>query len=103
MPPSQFQNSRVTSRMNCINANQSTRIKISKKNNIDSNDYHLYIEYIVSSIIKEPNELKSRLEQLDLSKEELLRLLRSADCKNPLLTRLKDIGIITQRELEKAL
>ena len=40
---------------------------------------------------------------MDLSKEELLRLLKSADCKKTLLNRLKDIGIITQREFEKNL
>ena len=99
---SKFQNSRVISRMNCINANRDTRIKISKKNNIDQADYHLYIEYLVSSITRDPQLLKNRLDELDLTKEEMLRLLKSADCKNPLLSRLKDLGIITQRELEKA-
>ena len=36
-------NSKVTSRMNCINANRDTRSKITKSVGIDRKNYHLYI------------------------------------------------------------
>lgn len=96
-------NSKVTSRMNCINANRDTRAKITKSVGIDNKNYHLYIEYLVAKILKDPENIKKNMEEIDLSKEEMLRLLRSADCKNHLLHRLKTIGFITEKELEKSL
>lgn len=96
-------NSKVTSRMNCINANRDTRSKITKSVGIDRKNYHLYIEYLVAKILKDPENIKKTMEENDLSKEEMLRLLRSADCKSHLLNRLKTIGFITEKELEKSL
>jgi len=96
-------NSKITSRMNCINANRDTRSKITKCIGIDNKNYHLYVEYLVAKILKDPENIKKNMEDNDLSKEEMLRLLRSADCKNHLLQRLKTIGFITEKELEKSI
>jgi replication factor C subunit 1 len=96
-------NTKVSGRMNCINANRITRIKMTKSLSIDRKNYHLFIEYLVGKILKNPETIKTNMEENDLSKEEMLRLLRSADCKNNLLHRLKTLGFITQKELEKSL
>jgi len=96
-------NSKITSRMNCINANRDTRSKITKNLGIDNKNYHLYVEYLVAKVLKDPECIKKNMEENDLSKEEMLRLLRSADCKNHLLHRLKAIGFITEKELEKSI
>lgn len=96
-------NTKVSSRMNCINANRTTRMKITKALSIDQKHYHLYIEYLVGKILKNPETIKANMEEMDISKEEMLRLLRSADCKSTLLQRLKTLGFITQKELEKSL
>jgi hypothetical protein len=55
------------------------------------------------TLLENPLNIKIKLEELNLSKEECLRLLKSSDCKDRILPRLKDIGIITQKELEKAI
>jgi DNA polymerase III delta prime subunit len=96
-------NSKVSSRMNCINANRDTRAKITKSLGIDRKNYHLYIEYLIGKVLKDPEHIKYNLEENDLPKEEMLRLLRSADCKTHLLQRLNTIGFITEKELEKSL
>jgi hypothetical protein len=57
----------------------------------------------VAKILKDPENIKKNMEDNGLSKEEMLRLLRSADCKNHLLQRLKTIGFITEKELEKSI
>jgi len=96
-------NTKITSRMNCINANRDTRSKITKNLGIDNKNYHLYVEYLVAKVLKDPENIKKNMEENDLSKEEMLRLLRSADCKNHLLNRLKAIGFITEKELDKSI
>ncbi len=76
---------------------------MTKSLSIDRKNYHLFIEYLVGKILKNPETIKTNMEENELSKEEMLRLLRSADCKNNLLHRLKTLGFITQKELEKSL
>jgi len=94
-------NTKIASRMNSINANRDTRNKICKAQNISKDCYHLYIQYIANTILDQPSMIKERVEELGLSKEELLRLLKSCDNKSNILGKLKDIGYITQRELDK--
>ena len=96
-------NTKLLSRMNCINANRDTREKITNNFELDKSNYHLYIEYLMLTLLENPLNIKIKLEELNLSKEECLRLLKSSDCKDRILPRLKDIGIITQKELEKAI
>lgn len=96
-------NTKLLSRMNCINANRDTREKITNNFELDKSNYHLYIEYLMLSLLENPLNIKIKLDELNISKEECLRLLKSSDCKDRILPRLKDIGIITQKELEKAI
>ena len=96
-------NTKLLSRMNCINANRDTREKITNNFELDKGNYHLYIEYLMLSLLENPLHIKIKLDELNISKEECLRLLKSSDCKDRILPRLKDIGIITQKELEKAI
>jgi DNA polymerase III delta prime subunit len=96
-----IKNSKLLGKVNSINANTETRIKISNKYNINNINYHYYIELLLNEIIKTPYEFKSILDRHNLSKEELLRMIKSADCKNRLIPQLKEIGIITQKELDR--
>jgi hypothetical protein len=68
---------------------------------MNSENYHFYIELIVQEIIRDPPKFKDILEKYDISKEELLRMVKSSDCKDRVLPLLKDIGIITQKECDR--
>ena len=94
-------NSRILGKINSINANYETRKKIANIYNMNSDNYHLYAELVVQQIIKNPPKFRDVLEHYDITKEELLRMVKSADCKDKLLPILKDIGIITQKELDR--
>jgi len=96
-----IKNSRLLGKINSINANNDTRQRISKLYNMNSDNYHLYIELIVQEIITTPPKFKDILEKYDISKEELLRMVKSSDCKDRTLPLLKEIGIITQKECER--
>jgi len=94
-------NSRLLGKINSINANHDTRQRISNIYNMNGDNYHLYTELIVQQIISSPPKFREILEQYDISKEELLRMVKSGDCKDRVLPMLKDIGIITQKECER--
>jgi replication factor C subunit 1 len=94
-------NSKLLGKINSINANVETRIKISNKINIYNNNYHYYVELLLNEILANPFEFKAILDKHDICKEELLRMIKSADCKNRIVLQLKEIGIITQKELER--
>lgn len=96
-----IKNSRLLGKINSINANHDTRLKIAKTYNMNSENYHFYIELIVQEIIRDPPKFKDILEKYDISKEELLRMVKSSDCKDRVLPLLKDIGIITQKECDR--
>ena len=91
----------ILGKINSINANYETRKKIANIYNMNSDNYHLYAELVVQQIIKNPPKFRDVLEHYDITKEELLRMVKSADCKDKLLPILKDIGIITQKELDR--
>ena len=52
-------------------------------------------------LLEKPENMKTILIDMDMSKDECLRLLKSADCRERILPRLLDLGIITQKELDK--
>ena len=98
---SKVKNSRLLGKINSINANHDTRQRVSNLYNMNGDNYHLYTELIVQQIIASPPKFREILEKYDISKEELLRMVKSSDCKDRILPLLKDIGIITQKECER--
>jgi hypothetical protein len=68
---------------------------------MNGDNYHLYTELIVQQIIANPPKFREIIETYDISKEELLRMVKSSDCKDRILPMLKDIGIITQKECDR--
>jgi DNA polymerase III delta prime subunit len=93
--------SRLLGKINSINANNDTRQRVANNYHMNSDNYHLYIELIVQQIISNPPKFRDILEKYDISKEELLRMVKSSDCKDRVLQLLKDIGIITQKECDR--
>jgi DNA polymerase III delta prime subunit len=93
--------SKLLSRMNGVNANRDTREKTTLSLGLNSNNYHYYVELLLLKLLEKPENMKTILIDMDMSKDECLRLLKSADCRERILPRLLELGIITQKELDK--
>jgi hypothetical protein len=93
--------SKLLSRMNGVNANRDTREKTTLSLGLNSDNYHYYVELLLLKLLEKPENMKTILIDMDMSKDECLRLLKSADCRERILPRLLDLGIITQKELDK--
>jgi DNA polymerase III delta prime subunit len=93
--------SKLLSRMNGVNANRDTREKTTLTLGLNSCNYHYYVELLLLKLLEKPENMKTILIDMDMSKDECLRLLKSADCRERILPRLLELGIITQKELDK--
>ena len=93
--------SKLLSRMNGVNANRDTREKTTLSLGLNSSNYHYYVELLLLKLLDKPENMKTILIDMDMSKDECLRLLKSADCRERILPRLLELGIITQKELDK--
>lgn len=93
--------SKLLSRMNGVNANRDTREKTTLSLGLNSSNYHYYVELLLLKLLEKPENMKIILIDMDMSKDECLRLLKSADCRERILPRLLELGIITQKELDK--
>jgi hypothetical protein len=87
--------------MNGVNANRDTREKTTLSLGLNSSNYHYYVELLLLKLLDKPENMKTILIDMDMSKDECLRLLKSADCRERILPRLLELGIITQKELDK--
>jgi DNA polymerase III delta prime subunit len=93
--------SKLLSRMNGVNANRDTREKTTLSLGLNSDNYHYYVELLLLKLLEKPENMKTILTDMDMSKDECLRLLKSADCRERILPQLLELGIITQKELGK--
>jgi len=91
--PSATAPSRLFSRANTIRANTETRTTKTKATHTTPRNYHLWIESVVYKLLENPYTIRNEMERMGLSRDELMRLLKSSHCYTKAYERFRELGI----------
>ena len=85
--------SRLFSRANTIRANMETRTNKTKATHTTPRNYHLWIESVVYKLLENPYTIRHEMERMGLTRDELMRLLKSSHCYTKAYERFRELGI----------
>ena len=85
--------SRLFSRANTIRANTETRVKKSHLTHTTPRNYHVWIESVVYKLLENPYTIRQEMERMGLTRDELMRLLKSSHCYAKAYERFRELGI----------